>query len=186
MSAPINAEDALTFCRVLFAAEPTEFRLIHPRKSGIRHLWGALENESDLAPLARLNAEGWGVFAVINRCASTVEARCAEGKGARDEDITGVRAVFVDLDEAAPAENRRKLEASPLPPSLVVCSSPGKLHAYWLVADCPVSEFSGVQKALAERFGSDPSICNPSRIMRVPGFWHTKAEPVLSRLLGPL
>ena len=36
-----------------------------------------------------------------------------------------------------------------------------------------------IQKQLAAHFSGDPVIANPSRVMRLPGFYHTKAEPVL-------
>jgi P4 family phage/plasmid primase-like protien len=41
-----------------------------------------------------------------------------------------------------------------------------------------LSQFTSVQKQLAAHFGGDPVISNPSRVMRLPGFDHQKAEPV--------
>jgi putative DNA primase/helicase len=43
--------------------------------------------------------------------------------------------------------------------------------------DPHLSHFRAVQKQLAAHFGGDPVIANPSRVMRLPGFFHHKAEP---------
>lgn len=50
-------------------------------------------------------------------------------------------------------------------------------HAYWRVADCPVAAFEAAQKRLAARYGSDPGVHDPSRVMRLAGTLHTKGEP---------
>ena len=84
-----------------------------------------------------------------------------------------VRAVFVDLDGAPLAP---VLEAG-LEPHVVVESSPGKFHVYWQVDDCPLDQFERVQRALARRFGGDPSVHDLPRVLRVPGFLHCKGEP---------
>ncbi len=41
-----------------------------------------------------------------------------------------------------------------------------------------LAQFRALQKQLAAHFGGDPVISNPSRVMRLPGFFHHKAEPV--------
>jgi hypothetical protein len=65
---------------------------------------------------------------------------------------------------------------------MIVESSPGKHHLYWRVSDCEVGDFKHIQKALAKKYVGDESICNPSRVMRLPGFWHLKCDPVLTAL----
>jgi hypothetical protein len=47
----------------------------------------------------------------------------------------------------------------------------------------PLDRFKPFQRELAHVFGGDPSVCNLSRVMRVPGFLHQKGEPFLSRVL---
>lgn len=178
---------ALTFCRALFGDEPTEFRDIHPHNGTTRHTWGYPETEADLESCIKSNCEGYGVFVVINRAdPAVVEPRTLEGKGARDRDITGIRALFVevDKDEASPGDNLRELLSGSLRPSLIVSSSlPHKLHAYWLTADVPIAEFRIFQAQLIEHFGAGPESKNLSRILRVPGFYHTKGEPIMSTLI---
>ena len=40
-----------------------------------------------------------------------------------------------------------------------------------------------LQKVLAEHYGTDPSVHDLPRVMRLPGFYHRKAEPVQVKLL---
>jgi hypothetical protein len=122
--------------------------------------------EEVLPQLQRADRAGGGAFVVVN-----------EG-GQKDSDITRVRAVFADTD-GAPVEPI--IDA--LAPHMVVESSPEKYHVYWLVADFPLDQFKPVQMAIANKFGTDKKVCNLSRVMRMPGFYHNKDEPVLSRLM---
>ena len=64
-----------------------------------------------------------------------------------------------------------------LAPSISVQSKSG-LHCYWLLQPGePVSLFAAAQRQLAAYYGADPLVSDPSRVMRVPGFLHQKAEP---------
>lgn len=138
------------------------------RKHLIRQFYGPLEEHQDA--LADLNAEGAGVFVAINQ---------TDGKGRRKENITRVRALFVDLD-GAPLE---PVLADENPPHVVVETSPGRWHAYWRVADCGLNQCEPALKSLIGKFGADPACSDRSRVMRLPGFVHQKAEPRLVRIL---
>jgi hypothetical protein len=117
--------------------------------------------------LAQKNSQSCGVFVTIN-----------EG-GQRADEITRVRAVFADTD-GAPLE---PIKAT-LQPHIIVETSPSRWHVYWLVADgFPLDQFSIVQTAIAKKFGTDLSVKDLPRIMRVPGFYHNKQEPYLCRLV---
>lgn len=117
--------------------------------------------------LGGANADGCGVFVVAN-------------DGGQDApSIKRVRVVFADLD-GAPLD---PVMACNLPPHLVVESSPGKFHAYWRVDDLPLDQFAGVQRAIAAEFNSDITVNDLPRVMRLPGFWHRKAEPFQSRII---
>ena len=71
---------------------------------------------------------------------------------------------------------------------LVTQSSHEGYHLYWLVTDCPLDRFTGLQKALSEKFGGDPAVADIPRVMRLPGFvWRKvgkdgkpEGEPFLS------
>jgi RepB DNA-primase from phage plasmid len=120
--------------------------------------------------LASLNRRGAGVFMAINRMR----------KGRRTiENVTAVRALFVDLD-GAPIEP--VLECK-MPPHIVVESSPRKYHAYWRADDVPLDQFSVLQRKLAALFKGDRAVCDLPRIMRLPGFWHQKSDPFQTRII---
>jgi len=135
-----------------------------------RTLHGAFDK---LAPqLERLNARGAGVFVTINE---------TDGKGRKKANIARVRAVFADFDGNAPS-----VEAAPIPPHIRIQSSrPGKEHWYWLVADMPLDRFTPIQAAIAQALGSDSSVKDLSRVMRLPGFYHMKdpKNPVLVEIV---
>jgi hypothetical protein len=48
-----------------------------------------------------------------------------------------------------------------------------------------LADFKSCQKALAAKFNGDPAVCDLARVMRVPGFWHLKADPFQTRLVIP-
>jgi hypothetical protein len=89
--------------------------------------------------------------------------------------------LFVDLDGAPVTP---VLDA-PDAPDCIVQSSPGRWHAYWMVGDCPPSEFGRAQLAVALKFGGDVAVKDLPRVMRLPGFIHRKREPFVSQLYLP-
>ena len=134
-----------------------------------RILQGNLSQHS--STLARLNDQGAGVFVMVN---------VGDGKGRKASNVQSVRAYFADLDGAPLAP----VQAFPLQPHIIVESSPGRWHAYWLTDGAPLDLFQSMQKAIAQRFGADPKVCDLPRVMRVPGFFHNKSERFLSRLVA--
>lgn len=113
--------------------------------------------------LLSLNVTGHGIFVMVNE---------GDLRGRKAENVIRVRALFVDLD-GAPIEPVR---ASPLPPHVVVNTSPGRFHAYWRIQDCPLADFRERQQALARRFGGDRAVCDLPRVMRLPGSLHLKGD----------
>jgi putative DNA primase/helicase len=126
-------------------------------------LHGTLDEVLD--SLIQENAQGSGVFVTVNETDLTAR---------KTENITRVRALFVDLD-GAPLE---PIQAWEKKPHMIVKSSPGRWHAYWLVEDMPLTEFKPAQQALASKFGGDPKVHDLPRLMRLPGFLHNKHDPV--------
>jgi putative DNA primase/helicase len=121
--------------------------------------------ESEWRRLAAWQKSGAGVFVTVNQ---------TDGRGRKAENIIRARAVVCDLD-GAPLD---PVMRCPLRPHVVVESSPGRYHAYWIVNDLPLDQFSGVQKAIAARFGGDPSVHDLPRVMRLCGFWHPEGRAV--------
>lgn len=112
---------------------------------------------------------GCGVYVMVNS---------GNGKGRSTKNVVRVLALFVDLDGAplGPAVNRLK-------PHIIVESSPGRYHLYWLVSDCTLDQFKPLQQAIAREFNGDKACCDLPRVLRVPGFLHQKDKPFLTRLV---
>ena len=115
--------------------------------------------------LDQLNTDGYCISLVIN------------AGGQRDADITRINSYYIDMDDGALDEQMEKINAFPLKPSLIVVTQKS-LHCYWFAEDSSdaLSRFREIQKALIRHFGSDSAICNESRPMRLPGFYHNKTN----------
>lgn len=119
--------------------------------------------------LQKKQREGSGVFVMVN---------AGDGKGRKKKNVVKVRALFIDLD-GSPWEPA----ATALKPHLRVESSPGRWHLYWLVSDCPPGRFKALQQAIANKYAGDKSCCDLPRVLRVPGFYHLKHEPVMTMMV---
>lgn len=114
-------------------------------------------------------AQGCGVWVMVN---------AGDGKGRSAKNVVKVRAFFIDLD-GSPWEPA----AAALKPHMRIESSPGRWHLYWLVEDCSLDQFKAIQQAIAQRFDGDKVCCDLPRVLRVPGFYHVKTEPVMTLLI---
>lgn len=150
-----------------------------PRQSDpfarVRH--GTLDAHA--AALIDLNRRGVGAFVMVNEGDGVVHEN--EDTCRVTANVTRVRAVFVDLDGSPVAP----VLLSAAPPDWAVQSSPGRWHAYWKVANCPLGQFAAAQIALAAKFNGDTSIQDLPRVMRIPGFLHQKGTPFVSQLYLP-
>lgn len=107
------------------------------------------------------------VFITVNK---------TDGLGTKSENIKAVRALFIDFDSAG-IDNLAVIETMPISPNLVINTSPGKFHCYFDVVDCPLDQFTRIQKALAAKFNGDPSVSDLPRIMRLAGSYNLKKKP---------
>ena len=164
MAFDFDLAEAGRFLDFFGEGEPHAFQYFDDTKQGgsADHFYGHLAELQKV--LCLRNEQRRGIYFMVN---------WGDGVGRSAENVTAVRALFIDLD-GAPLE---PVVAAPIEPHVIVESSPGKFQAYWLVEGCPLDRFRGLQIALARRFGSDASVQDLSRVMRVPGFFHCKAEP---------
>ena len=126
-----------------------------------------LKNIDVLLPtLKQHNEKHRGIFFVVN------------SGGHTDEEITRINAQFVEMDTGSFEEQQEKINAFTLPPSIIV-KTRKSLHCYWLMKDAEVSKFREIQLRLVKEFAGDSMCQNESRCMRIPGFYHSKQEPVL-------
>ncbi len=134
---------------------------------------GTLEQCEDW--LRRMNLQGAGVFVTVN---------ATDGKGRKVANVERVRALFVDIDNPVPGTLERLL-GDVLPPSIIVASSAGKLHAYWLTDYVEVADFQELQSRVIAEWGGDPACKDLPRVLRLPGFLHLKtpANPQYVRII---
>ncbi len=163
--------DAYRFLRAL--GERHTFQTFDDRKGSKRNalsrkLHGTLAEHADT--LAQLNGQGAGVYVMVN---------AGDGKGRKAGNVRAVRALFADLD-GAPLQ---PVLDGPLKPHIVVETSAGRWHAYWLADGIPLDQFKPLQQAIAQRFNSDPSICDLCRVARLPGYQHMKRAPFRSHIV---
>src|SRR5262245_48570114 len=129
---------------------------------------------SSLTGLRREHDFGAGIYVVINE---------TDGAGRKVENINRIRAVWQEDDN-------QYVGAFPLQPSIVVESSPGHFHRYWLVADeWPAdaqsrADFANVMGRMVATYGSDRNAKDIARVLRVPGFLNRKRdEPHVVRII---
>lgn len=158
----LHGDDAHTFQTVPEGGQRQSAQILHG------HL------DKCIATLTELNTSGSGVFVCVNE---------TDLKGWKSDNIIRVRALSADFD--APDSHRVEwLLSLSLPPNMIIESSPGKHHAYWVfnVGEISLTEFRPLQQRIAMVLGSDEKICDLSRVLRVAGFWHQKGEPFLTNI----
>lgn len=147
-------------------------------KSLVHIYHGSLE--AHFEALVRLNGQGAGVFVTVNQ---------TDLKGRTSDNVTRVRALWVDFDTADHERLERLTNMDGIPPNLIVESSPDKHHAYWIIeegGEIPPNQFTELQKRLIHHFagdGADKSIHDLPRVMRLAGFYHRKNEPFMTRVV---
>ena len=130
------------------------------RKDGslVHVLNGTLEQHYNV--LVQLNQQGAGVFVTVNE---------TDGNGRKKQNIIRIRSVWIEDDEGNNID-------TPVDPHIVVQSSPGKYHNYYLTDTTLLDEFEPVQQCLVDNYGSDPSAKDRARVLRLPGFYHQKVN----------
>ena len=119
---------------------------------------------------------------VHENCFFGVSTRRTPASGALDNS-RDLPALYIDIDfkDTAEPEARQRLAASPVPPSAVVRSGVG-LHAYWFLKECvelsrDAAAATAMLRRLAAYFGSDVSVAEPARVLRIPGTKNHKYDP---------
>lgn len=145
------------------------WRCIHDTDKGVpgHNYFGTLAQVWET--LCRYNAEGWGIFCNINAFAHDVPERTLQY-------VWYIRTQVIDLDNLFTSQQNYQLAANGNPPpSFAVQSSPGKFHVYWSVQPYQGNErYNALQRKLRQVFDGDKAIIDPTRVLRVPGFYHLK------------
>ena len=170
----IDKNQAFRFLRQIDAkARAFTFQTFKEKGNKSPDVFARIIHASSLAALRQEHELGAGVYLTVNQ---------TDGEGRAIDHIVRVRAVWEEDDEGYDG-------AFPLAPSMIIESSPGHFHRYWLVADTwPVdaqgrADFAAVMERMVESYGSDKSAKDISRVLRVPGFLHRKADPFMVRIV---
>ncbi|QZI89392.1 hypothetical protein SIPHO063v1_p0034 [Vibrio phage PS10B.1] len=153
-------EQALQLLTDIWGTSTGHFRVFHdsirdPKLA--RKIHGDFNNVA--SELSAYNQQGYGVYAVVNH------------GGNEDAAITHATAIMIDLDGDAGLPSTWHVT----PHIITRKGNTGNYHAYWLLNTVTdMTEWSRTCKRLIAQYNSDPRIWNPSRVMRLPDFFHLK------------
>jgi len=105
---------------------------------------GSIDDDGLRRWMLERQAAGWSI---------TVCVQAMSGARRRESELQYVRAVFAEMD-------LDPMKAWPLAPSVVVETSPGRCHCYWLtLPEAPLTErdFHGIMMRICKTYGSDLS-----------------------------
>jgi len=137
-----------------------------PSKNPALAKWVHGDIESLFNDLVNYNKLGAGVFVMVQG---------GDGTGRNIKAVNKIRCVFNENDNGI-------TKKQPIEPQIVVESSPGKFHYYFLTDGLGLDDFKPIQGRLIADYGSDPNAHDLPRVLRVPGFYHNKKEPFLVKI----
>jgi hypothetical protein len=156
--------------------EPGDWIELRALKGGsAQKLWSkAFEVQALAGRLKSLNEEAFNIYFGPN-------PRKAAGVSG-DDSVDLCRCIFVDFDGIGAANKSgivmAKIMQAGLPRPTIAVSSGHGVHCYWrLNSPLEPGLWSELQARLNVTVGSDTSIKNPERLMRLPGFLNCKSEP---------
>lgn len=117
-----------------------------------------------------LNDKGYGIYFTVNKFpkGSRIKSQCLR-----------VRAVWVEDDDTG-----ELVKDWPLPPSIIVNSSEGKYHYYWLTSTKKYNEFELVMQTMVDKYNCDKKARDISRVMRLPETYHHKSKKRKVEIVG--
>jgi len=169
--------DTLSQCIDFLGAifEPEDIIEFRPLPPSAGRRWSPLSEIPDIVDwLQRVNADEQ------QRVHGYFGANPRKEKGASQaEGVKLARCVFADFDGGTDYEDAlSRIKAADLPWPTAILESGGGIHAWWRL-DQPMTDAEAWHvrmKAIASALGSDQSICDWPRIMRLPGFINWKHE----------
>ena len=180
------SEEALTEARNQIEAmtgdwdKPVRFRLIDQRhdvpkkeRRGAVQLCGSLDNKEFYSKLWKLNCNGYDVYVI----AQEVDSSLPEDAAVHARDVKHGRVIVADFDDIAFSDEDWYWHIRP------TCflrreNSEKYFWAIWRIDEVGYtpSHIPGIHKQVIQRYGSDPSVCDRARIIRLAGFDSHKRE----------
>lgn len=167
--------------------EPYNFRAIHDKDKALPAIKRRGTLEQHWQELCKWNNKGYGIFVTISAMEGTgYEANgypITGQSGDKLENVAAIRAHYIDCDQISAMQDARRAADHVPMPWFWVQSSPNKAHVYWPLQTQERYRdngwFSHHQAKLAQLYNGDHRITDPTRVMRLPGFYHLKGEPHL-------
>jgi hypothetical protein len=119
--------------------------------------------------LREFNEGTKGIFFCVNEIDRSQEPT----KQRTSRMLKRIRAVWAD-DDIIRDEPRIDF---PISPNIVVETSKGKFHYYWLTTTENIEEWGCVMNGIANTYDVDGNAKDLVRVLRLPGFFHKKQEP---------
>ena len=138
-----------------------------------------------LADLKILQPQRMGVFFMVNEGDGELHGHTLPRN---QQAVRILKALFVDTDEGDRKTLDKFLKRINIKPHFVVESSPTKYHYYFLIEDTEATKqnrfkwLSCQTKFASLDSGFDSSMADVSRVLRIPGFYHTKNKPFKVRI----
>lgn len=169
-----NFENIKRFLQVFSREGEINLRIFSDRKGtsfkGKNISFNLKDFHSKIELLKSYNRAKRGIFFVVN------------SGGHSDKSINGINAQFFECDDLTIEEQLENIKKFPLEPSIIV-QTRKSLHVYFLIEQGKVENFRRIQEKLVEVFKGDRNCINESRVMRIPGFYHCKEEPILVKCI---
>ena len=163
----VDAATAYLHLDLLHKDEFTTHLRAFPHKGGSMGARTGLFNQ-DLERFSEFNAEGRGVYLVINN------------GGNSDNSITECVAFFVEWDDIPQEKQLYIYKELNLPEPTFQVNTGGKsIHNYWVLKEPVAPEvWHPIQIRLVDYCKADRNVKNPSRVMRLAGFYYINSDGV--------
>lgn len=125
--------------------------------------------EESKSKLIKANEERRGIFFCVNELDRSLDS----SKKRTKKMFVRARAIWVEDDNVSDSPRTDW----PLKPNIIVNSSPGKYHYYWLTSTRNASAWENVMKRMVQDYKCDNQAKDLVRVLRLPGFFHHKKEP---------
>lgn len=150
-----------------FFGETSQFYSL-PNKAETGYYGTFKQNEPGLR---RDNQAGKDIYFTVNEC--------KKGIRRKKSDYVRTRAVWLD-DDGASKGGETDPDSFPIKPNIIVNTSPGKHHYYWLCNFKGIELSEGINRRICTEHNGDPNTLDITRVLRVPGFVHNKSGMVVT------
>lgn len=113
--------------------------------------------------LEKYNKQGYGIFWTPN-----------DFNGERKiNNLSRINYWIADIDEGEKVEQLERIDNLALLPSVIVETKKG-FHCYWKAEDATIDNYKKIEEGIIKKLNADKHCKDPSRLLRVPGFYHLK------------